>query len=193
MAAPRKDATYPVKAFASAKAFATWLRSNHAQAEGVWVVFVKGKDSKFRYADALDVALAWGWIDGQSQSIDDATYKQKYTPRRARSMWSKRNRVLVQAIIERGEMQPAGLAEIERAKADGRWDAAYDGAKNATVPDDLAHALAKNARARAFFETLSSANRYAILHNVQTAVKPETRARRIAAWVAKCARGEKKH
>lgn len=145
------------------------------------------------YAQVLEVALCYGWIDGQSRRIDDEWYVQKFTPRGTRSLWSKINCTRATDLIAAGRMKPAGLAEVERAKQDGRWSRAYDSPSRATVPDDLASAMAGNTRAAAFFETLDSRNRYAILHRVQTAVKPETRARRIADFVAMLARGEKIH
>jgi len=134
------------------------------------------------------VALCFGWIDGQSRRIDDAWFMQRFTPRRPRSMWSKVNRLKVEALVAAGRMRPAGHAEVERAKADGRWDRAYDGVATATVPDDLAAALDAAGMTEAF-GALNSANRYAILHRVQTAKKPETRARRIAQFVALLADG----
>jgi uncharacterized protein YdeI (YjbR/CyaY-like superfamily) len=143
------------------------------------------------YTEAVEVALAWGWIDGQKQRGDELSWLQRFTPRRARSPWSKINRGKALALIEAGLMQPAGLAEVERAKADGRWDAAYDPPSRATVPADLQAALAKNARAAAGFATLDSRNRFAVLYRVQSAKKAETRQQRIAAVVALLARGEK--
>jgi uncharacterized protein YdeI (YjbR/CyaY-like superfamily) len=140
--------------------------------------------------EALHVALCFGWIDGQAKSLDETHYLQRFTPRRARSIWSKRNVKFARELIESGRMQPAGLREVERAKADGRWDAAYDAPSTATVPDDLRAALDASPRAAEFFETLKGQNRYAILHRVQTAKKPETRARRIATFVAMLERGE---
>jgi uncharacterized protein YdeI (YjbR/CyaY-like superfamily) len=144
-----------------------------------------------RHAEALDVALCFGWIDGQAKAIDEQWYVQRFTPRRKRSMWSKINREKVAALIDAGRMRPAGLAEIERAKADGRWDAAYDSPATSTVPDDLRAALDASPAASEAFDGLSSQNRYAILHRVQTAVKPETRARRIAKFVGMLERGER--
>ncbi|HWH95109.1 MAG TPA: YdeI/OmpD-associated family protein, partial [Baekduia sp.] len=137
--------------------------------------------------------LCYGWIDGQAAAGDDAHWLQRFTPRRARSRWSKINRDRATALIERGEMQPAGMREVERAKADGRWDAAYEGARAATVPDDLQAALDADDQAREFFATLDSANRYAILYRVQEAKKPETRERRIEKYVAMCREHRKIH
>jgi uncharacterized protein YdeI (YjbR/CyaY-like superfamily) len=137
------------------------------------------------------VALCYGWIDGQKASFDDRYWLQRFTPRRSRSKWSKVNRQKATELIERGAMKPAGLREVERAKADGRWDAAYDAQSTATVPDDLRRELEKNDAAREFFQTLNSANRYAILYQIGDAKKPETRARRIEKFVAMLA-GRKK-
>ena len=145
------------------------------------------------YAEALDIALAWGWIDGQKRAHDDRAWLQRFTPRRARSAWSKINRDKAEALIRAGKMQPPGLREVERARQDGRWAAAYDSARTSQVPDDLARALARNKAAAAFFETLDSANRYAILYRVQTAKKPETRAARVARFVAMLANHQTLH
>jgi uncharacterized protein YdeI (YjbR/CyaY-like superfamily) len=141
----------------------------------------------------LPIALAHGWIDGQVKRIDEDWYRQRWTPRRARSVWSKINRTAAEAMIERGEMKPAGLREVERAKADGRWERAYDSPKTAEVPDDLRAALDADPAAAEFFAGLDSINRYAILHRIQGAKKPETRARRIEQFVAMCGRGETVH
>jgi uncharacterized protein YdeI (YjbR/CyaY-like superfamily) len=179
--------------FETPRAFADWLAKNHATSRGVWIKFAKATSGfpTITYADALDAALCWGWIDGQSRRIDDTWYVQRFTPRAARSLWSKINCTKATGLIAAGRMKPAGLAEVERARQDGRWMHAYDSPRHATVPDDLAAALARNARASAFFETLNAQNRYAILHRVQTAKKLETRARRIAEFVAMLARREK--
>jgi uncharacterized protein YdeI (YjbR/CyaY-like superfamily) len=178
--------TLPTIAFASREELAAWLADHHDDADGLWLKFAK-KDSgidSVTYAEAVEVALCYGWIDGQAAAGDDAHWLQRFTPRRARSRWSKINRDRATALIERGEMQPAGMREVERAKADGRWEAAYDGARTITVPDDLQAALDADDRAREFFATLDGANRYAILYRIQDAKKPETRARRIEKYVA---------
>lgn len=177
----------------SAKVWAAWLAKHHATSDGVWLRFERdaAKKRTLTYAQAVEVALTYGWIDGQSQRIDEHGWKQRYTPRRARSKWSKINREKAEALIGAKKMKPAGLREVERAKADGRWDAAYDAPSKATIPPDLAKAFAKNKRAKAFFATLDSRNRFAILHRVQTAVKPETRAKRVATFVAMLAEGKK--
>lgn len=185
----------PVRSFPTRSAWAAWLAAHHASSRGVWLKLAKAKASapSITYAEAIEVALAWGWIDGQKGKLDDAWWLQRFTPRKARSPWSKINRAKAEALIAAGSMQPPGLAEVERAKCDGRWERSYDGAGSAIVPPDLAAALARNARALAFFETLDRANRYAILYRVQTAKKPETRAERIARFVAMCARRETIH
>ena len=145
------------------------------------------------YPEAVEVALCWGWIDGQKKSLDDQHYLQRFTPRRARSVWSKINVEKVQALIEAGRMQPAGQAQIDAAKADGRWERAYDGARTSTVPEDLQAALEAEPAAKALFATINASNRYAILWRIQTAAKAETRARRIEQLVAMLARGETIH
>jgi uncharacterized protein YdeI (YjbR/CyaY-like superfamily) len=183
----------PVLAFESRSAWEAWLEENHAASQGLWIRFAKKGSGvgSVTYAEAVDGALCYGWIDGQTASLDERFYLQRYTPRRARSKWSKINREKVAVLIEAGRMKAAGLAEIERAKADGRWDAAYDSPSTATVPDDLRERLDANPEAAAFFETLNGTNRYAILYQIQDAKKPETRARRIEKFVAMLNRGEK--
>lgn len=191
---PAPPAADPLR-FATQRAFETWLRKHHASSDGIWLLFAKaGADEPtVTYPQAIEVALCWGWIDGQKKSFDEHCWLQRFTPRRARSLWSKINRGKAEALVEAGRMQPAGQAEIDRAKADGRWDAAYDGARTSSVPDDLQAALDAEPRARAFFATLNATNRYAVLWRVQTATKPETRAKRIATLVAMLARGEQFH
>jgi uncharacterized protein YdeI (YjbR/CyaY-like superfamily) len=181
--------------FASAAEWEAWLIANHASAPGVWIRFArKGSGiASVTYMEALQEALRFGWIDGQARGVDESCYEQRFTPRRARSIWSKRNREFALALIEAGRMEPAGLHEVERAQADGRWDAAYDAPSTATVPDDLQAALDAAPEAAAFFATISAQNRYAILHRIQTARRPETRARRIETFVAMLGRGETLH
>jgi uncharacterized protein YdeI (YjbR/CyaY-like superfamily) len=181
--------------FESAGAFAAWLEEHHDSSDGIWIRFAKKASGipTVTYKEVLPVALAHGWIDGQVKRIDDDWYRQRWTPRRARSRWSKINRAAAERMIERGEMRPAGLREVERAKADGRWDAAYDGPSTATVPDDLRAALDREPAAARFFETLDANNRYAILHRLQDAKRPETRARRLEKFVAMLGRGETIH
>jgi len=180
-------------AFASAEAWEAWLREHHDTSPGVWIRFAKKGSGvpSVRYLEALHAALCFGWIDGQARTVDAASYVQRFTPRRARSTWSKRNREFATALIESGQMQPAGLREVERAKADGRWDAAYDAPSTATVPDDLQAALDASPAAAEAFAALDGQNRYAILHRVQTAKRPETRARRIEKFVAMLAAGDR--
>jgi uncharacterized protein YdeI (YjbR/CyaY-like superfamily) len=191
--APASD--YPILLFADRAAFRKWLSAHHASERGLWLRIAKAGSPlrSITYAEALDLALCFGWIDGQRRSYDADSFLQKFTPRQKRSPWSKRNREHVARLIAAGEMHPAGLAAVEAAKADGRWDRAYDSARAATVPDDLQAALDANPAAKAFFATLNAANRYAILYRVQTAVKPETRARRIAEFVAMLQRKETLH
>ena len=179
----------------SAASWARWLKRHHASAAGVWLRIAK-KDSGIASIDhpaALEEALCWGWIDGQRKSDDAQYFLQRFTPRTRRSIWSQINRAKVLKLIDEGRMQPAGLAEIERAKADGRWDAAYEGVAAATVPPDLQAALDANKKAAKFFATLDSRNRFAVLFRTQGAKKPETRARRIAQFVEMLAKGEKIH
>lgn len=185
----------PLLFFATPLAWAEWLRENHAQSKGLWLKMAK-KESKIEsldYAGALRAALCWGWIDSQTGSIDAQFWKQRFTPRGPKSVWSKVNREHVAALISSGEMQAPGLAEVEKAKQDGRWEAAYDPPSRAAVPDDLAAALAQNPAAKEFFETLRSANRYAILYRLQAAKKPETRAKNLEKFVAMLARKETLH
>jgi uncharacterized protein YdeI (YjbR/CyaY-like superfamily) len=181
--------------FASQEDWRAWLSEHHAEADGVWVKFAKKGTGipTVVYAEAVEVALTYGWIDGHTKRIDEQYYRQRFTPRRARSKWSKINRAKAERLIASGAMQPAGLAEVERAKADGRWDAAYDAPSTATVPDDLRAALDADPAASALFETLDANNRYAILHRLQDAKKPETRVRRIEKFVAMLSRGETIH
>lgn len=176
----------------SLAAWEAWLAEHHETADGVWLKLAKkgsGVESVVR-DEALEAALAHGWIDGQGRRLDDDYWLQKFTPRRPRSRWSKINRAKVEEMIARGAMKPAGLREVERAKADGRWDAAYDSPSTATVPEDLQRALDGSPVAREAFAALSASNRYAILHRIQDAKKPETRARRIEKYVAMLAAGE---
>jgi uncharacterized protein YdeI (YjbR/CyaY-like superfamily) len=190
--APKK--AEPILAVRSAAEWEEWLATRHSGSAGVRLrIAKKGAATSITYAEALDAALAWGWIDSQKSTLDDTAWLQRFTPRAPRSPWSKINRAKAEALIAAKRMKAPGLAEVARAKADGRWEKAYDGARSSTVPEDLAGALSKNARARAFFEKLDGANRYAILYRVQTAKKPETRADRIARFVAMCARRETIH
>ncbi|GAA5007438.1 bacteriocin-protection protein [Pseudoluteimonas lycopersici] len=188
------SADLPVRPFEDAAAFEKWLEKN-ASTAGLWLKIAK-KDSgiaSVTYAEALEVALCHGWIDGQKKSFDENCFLQRFTPRRARSLWSKNNIAHVERLIAAGRMRAAGLSEVEAAKADGRWDAAYHGAAKMDVPQELAIALAKNRKAKAFFDKLDKANRYAVCWRVQSALKPETKAARVEKLVAMLARGEKIH
>lgn len=181
----------PTIAFRDQPAFRTWLAEHHREQDGIWLKLAKKGSGipSVTYAEAVVVALCFGWIDGQARSVDETSYVQRFTPRRSRSKWSKINIGRVEALIATGEMTPAGLAEVERAKADGRWAAAYDPPSTATVPDDLQVALDANPRASAKFSTITSASRYAILFQIGDAKRPETRARRIAKFVDDLAAG----
>jgi uncharacterized protein YdeI (YjbR/CyaY-like superfamily) len=176
-----------------AGAWRGWLAAHHSEPDGVWLVLAKKgttDPTTLTHDDALEEALCFGWIDGQARRRDDATSLQRFTPRRPRSTWSRRNVGIVERLLGEGRMHPAGIAEVERAKADGRWEAAYAGAATIEVPPDLASALAAEPRAQAMFEILTSQNRYAVLYRVTTAKRAETRARRIGQFVAGLARGE---
>ena len=183
----------PIIPFASRDAWGAWLEGQHATSDGLWLKFAKKYSGleTVTYDQAVEIALCYGWIDGQVRSFDEDYYLQRFTPRRPRSKWSKINRQKATKLIERGEMKPAGLREVERAKAEGRWDAAYDAPSTATVPEDLKRALGKNEIAREYFATLDRRNRYTILYQIQDAKRPETRARRIAKYVAMLAEREK--
>lgn len=181
--------------FKSAKAFEAWLKKNHATSEGLWLKIAKrgSNEPSVTYPEAVEIALCWGWIDGQKKSLDDQHYLQRFTPRRARSIWSKINVEKVQGLIEAGRMQAPGQAQIEAARADGRWARAYDGARTSTVPEDLQAALEAEPAAKTFFASINASNRYAILWRIQTAARAETRARRIAQLVGMLARRETIH
>ena len=188
-----KDA--PIKAFATPQLWRAWLDKNHTRSNGIWLRIFK-KDSKRKtvtYDEALDDALCFGWIDGQMKSLDELSYVQKFTPRRPRSTWSKRNRENVTRLIKEKRMTPAGLQEITAAKKDGRWDAAYDSSKEMSVPDDFLDALKKDKNAYAFYKTLNKANTYAISWRLQTATTPETRARRMKNLLTMLSEGKKLH
>jgi uncharacterized protein YdeI (YjbR/CyaY-like superfamily) len=180
------------RGFETPRAFDRWLEKEHAESPGIWLVIAKKESGKrsITYAEALEVALVWGWIDGQKASKDETEWLQKFTPRGKKSIWSKVNREKVEVLIAEGRMKPSGLEVVRAAKADGRWEAAYDSPSRATVPDDLALALAVEPRAAAFFAVLDATNRYAVLHRVHTAKKAETRAARIRTFVEMLAREE---
>jgi uncharacterized protein YdeI (YjbR/CyaY-like superfamily) len=181
--------------FKSAKAFETWLKKHHATSDGLWLKLAKRGASEpgLTYSEAVEIALCWGWIDGRKKALDGRHFLQRFTPRRPRSTWSKINVDKVAVLMEAGRMQAPGYGQIEAAQADGRWTHAYEGASKAAVPEDLSAALEAEPRAKAFFAAINAANRYAVLWRIQTAVKPETRARRIAKLVEMLARGETIH
>lgn len=178
--------------FATGKAWWNWLQKQHAASPGIWMKIARkvAPESSVQYPEALEAALCFGWIDGQKKSLNEQYWLQKFTPRAKRSIWSKVNREKVAALIEQGRMQPAGLAEIERAKQDGRWEAAYDAWSAAQVPADLQAALDASVKATANFTKLNSHNRYAILFRTQQAKRAETRARRISGFVDMLERGQ---
>jgi uncharacterized protein YdeI (YjbR/CyaY-like superfamily) len=183
----------PVASFASREAWREWLEREHERSDGLWLKLAKrgsGLES-VTYDEALDVALCFGWIDARRRACDDEWWLQRFTPRTRASKWSKRNCGKAEALIDAGEMQPAGLAEVQRARTDGRWDAAYAGPATATVPDDLREALDAEPDAAEAFAGLDSRNRYAVLYRIGDAKRPETRARRIAKFVAMLAAGDK--
>jgi uncharacterized protein YdeI (YjbR/CyaY-like superfamily) len=185
----------PILPFPSQRAWEEWLEANHAQSRGVWLKIAKKASGieTVTHAEALDVALCFGWIDGQRGRLDDEWFLQRFTPRRPRSRWSQINRDKVERLIADGRMRPAGQSEIDRAKHDGRWVAAYAGQRTIEVPPDLQRALDAQPGAKEFFATLDSANRYAVLYRIHDAKRAETRARRIERFVAMLARGEKIH
>jgi uncharacterized protein YdeI (YjbR/CyaY-like superfamily) len=181
---------------ADAEAWGTWLREHHARAQGVWLVLAKKgttEPTTLDYERALEEALCVGWIDGQIGRRDERTYRQRFTPRRARSSWSKTNVARVEQLQAAGRMHPAGVAAVEQAKADGRWEKAYAGQASMEMPPDLAAALAAEPGAQAMWEILSSQNRYAVLYRVHEAKRAATRAKRIEQFVAMLARGETVH
>jgi uncharacterized protein YdeI (YjbR/CyaY-like superfamily) len=176
-----------------AAAWRAWLTENRDRPDGVWLVLAKKGTSdptSLRYDEALDEALCFGWIDGQVRGGGEGVYRQRWTPRRARSPWSKRNVEHVQRLVEQGRMHASGMAQVDAAKADGRWEAAYAGPAAIDVPPDLTAALAAEPRARAMFDILTSQNRYAVLYRLTSAKKPETRARRLEQFVVMLARGD---
>ena len=183
----------PVLPFASRAAWEDWLSENHESADGVWMKRAKKATgiASVDWAEAVEVALCYGWIDGQARRLDDSWYLQKFTPRRKRSIWSKVNVEKATRLIEAGRMQPAGMREVERAKADGRWEAAYAPPSAKHVPEELQRELDRDPAAAAAFEQLDSQNRYAMVHRVQTAKKPETRVRRAEKFAAMLVAGEK--
>ena len=185
----------PIISFKSPKDWASWLDKNHAKSNGIWLRLFK-KDSgvaSVTYAEALDEALCYAWIDGQLEKCDEKSWLRKFTPRRPKSVWSKKNIEHANRLIQAGKMKPAGLKEVEAAKADGRWGRAYDSPSAMQVPEDFLKELSKGKNAKAFFENLNKANTYAIAWRLQTAKKPETRAKRIQAILEMLKRGERFH
>ncbi len=183
----------PIVAFASQEDWASWLDAEHEGSDGVWLKFAKKGSgvASVVYAEALEVALCYGWIDSQVKSLDERFYLQKFTPRRAGSKWSRINRDKVTELTKQGRMKPAGVEQVERAKADGRWDAAYSSPANVEVPADLRKALDASPKAAEFFATLNKSNRFAIVYQLEDAKKPETRVRRLEKFVGMLERGEK--
>lgn len=190
-----KSTELPTQPFESMKKWANWLAKEHARSAGVWLKLAK-KDSGIptvTYQEALDVALCYGWIDGQKKGFDDKYWLQKFTPRGAKSIWSKINTEKAERLIASGNMKPAGLKTVEAAKLDGRWEAAYASQKNISISNDFQAALDKNQKAKAFFTALKSAERYSFLFRVYNTKKPETRAKKVQQFVEMLARGQKIH
>jgi uncharacterized protein YdeI (YjbR/CyaY-like superfamily) len=188
-------AELPILPFASQQELADWLAENHDRSDGLWLKLAK-KDAdvpSVTYDEAVETALCYGWIDSQKKGFDDSFWLQRFTPRKAKSIWSRVNREKAEQLIASGQMQPAGLAAVELAKGDGRWEAAYDSQETITIPDDLQAELDQNPKAKAFFATLDSANRYTILFRLQTARKAETRAKRLRQFVEMLERRNKIH
>jgi uncharacterized protein YdeI (YjbR/CyaY-like superfamily) len=185
----------PTLYFESAADFRRWLEKNHASPEGLWLrIFKKDAGEKsVTYAEALDQALCYGWIDGQKKSFDKRSWIQRFTPRRPKSGWSQLNTQHVERLIKAGAMTPNGMAAVDAAKADGRWQAAYASPRYAQPPEDFLKALARNKKARLFFESLNRANVYSIVYRLQTAKKPETRAKRMALILAMMSQGKRFH
>ncbi len=185
----------PTLTFTNQAEWESWLELNGSVTSGVWLRLAKktARQQTVSYAEALEIALCHGWIDGQKKAESEHYWLQRFTPRTARSIWSKINKEKAEALVSAGRMKPAGMREIERARKDGRWERAYSSASKSTIPDDLQKALNANKKAKAFFATLNSQNRYAILFRVQNVKKAETRARKIAQFIEMLANGEKLH
>jgi uncharacterized protein YdeI (YjbR/CyaY-like superfamily) len=187
--------TVQILRFKSPEDFRRWLDQNHAASDGIWLHFFKknsGEES-LTYAEALDQALCYGWIDSQVKPFDELSWLQKYTPRRSKSGWSKNNTLHIERLTKAGAMTPAGLKAVEAAKADGRWKTAYASPRNASPPEDFLKELGKNKKAKAFFETLNKANVYSIVYRLQTAKKPETREKRMKQILAMMDQGKTFH
>ncbi|HTO41035.1 MAG TPA: YdeI/OmpD-associated family protein [Rhizomicrobium sp.] len=195
MTDPEMHAGLPILAFADRTAFETWLAAQPAESPGLWLKLAKQGSgiASVSKAEAIDAALCHGWIDGQLQPYDEACWLIRFTPRKRASKWSQKNRERAERLIAERRMRPNGLAQVEAARADGRWDAAYASASRIEVPADLQAGLDANPEAAAFFATLTGANRYAVLYRIGAVKKPETRARKIAQFVAMLARGETLH
>jgi len=189
------DTKISTQSFETAREWRSWLRKHHAAPDGIWLRFFKKASGvkSITYAEALDEALCFGWIDGQARPCDSESWLQRFTPRRSKSIWSKRNREHTARLIKEKRMTAAGLKEIERAKQDGRWESAYDSPKDMKVPADFLRELKKDKTAYAFFKTLSKANTYAIAWRLQTAKKPETRDKRREALLQMLGQGKKLH
>ena len=185
----------PVLPFPTSESWDEWLAEHHESSDGLWVKIAKKATGieTVAYPEVLEIALSYGWIDGQRRALDETWFLQKFTPRRARSRWSRINRDKAIELIDSGRMKPAGVREVERAKADGRWDAAYASPSNIELPDDLERELEADPAAREFFESLDSQNRYAILYRLHDAKRPETRARRLEQYVTMLKEGRKLH
>ena len=184
-----------ILAFKTSTAFEKWLAKNHNKATIIWLRFFKKDSGKasITYKEAVDEALCYGWIDGQADKYDDESWIQKFTPRTAKSIWSKKNTENVERLIALGKMKPPGLEQVEKAKADGRWAKAYDSPKEMQVPEEFIKELSKNKKAKAFYETLNKTNKYAIGWRLQTAKKPETKEKRIKTIIEMLSKGEKFH
>jgi uncharacterized protein YdeI (YjbR/CyaY-like superfamily) len=185
----------PIELFADPGELEAWLEKNHSSSAGIWLKIAKKGTEKrsVTYSEALELALCFGWIDSQKRGFDESYFLQRFTPRRPRGRWSKINREKAEAVIAAGQMRPAGLAEVNAAKADARWEAAYAGQRTAEIPDDLRRELDARPVAAEFFAGLDSANRYAVIYRLNDAKKPETRERRLRKFVAMLERGEKIH
>ncbi|REL24029.1 bacteriocin-protection protein, YdeI/OmpD-associated family [Rhodohalobacter sp. SW132] len=189
------DSEYPTLTFRNPEEFEDWLFEHHQKTEGIWLkIYKKAADKKgITRIEALDEALCYGWIDGQAKKLDEESYLQKFTPRRSGSLWSKRNTEHIDRLINLGKMKPAGVREVEEAKADGRWEKAYDPPSEMTVPKDFLEELSKHPKAKEFFKSLNKTNTYAITWRLQTAKKPETRQRRMKKILKMLSDGKKFH
>ncbi len=191
----KKAETLPIISFETQQGWERWLTEHHTDTDGLWLKIAKKEAgiSSVNYAEALESAICYGWIDGQKASFDDKYWLQKFTQRRAKSIWSKVNCTKALALIAEGRMQPAGIRQVELAQADGRWESAYESQSKITIPDDFQKELDNNPKAQEFFTTLNSVNRYAILFRIQTAKKPETRSARISTFIEMLSNNQKLH